>query len=67
MAARRLTAIRLTSPATYEPIAPLIYLRERKLLSLAPGDQWLLELTLDAGRQKQSKDLRPDLPVVVRY
>jgi len=65
--ARRLTAIRLTSPKAYEPIAALKYLQGKNLLSVGRGDQWLLELTLDGGARKGSKDLRPDLPVVIRY
>lgn len=64
---RRLTGIRLTSPGAYEPIAALKYLQEKDLLSVGRGDQWLLELTLDDGAKKSSKDLRPDLPIVIRY
>jgi hypothetical protein len=41
---RRLTAVRLTSPGAYEPIAALKYLQAQNLLSLRQGDQWLLEL-----------------------
>jgi Glyoxalase-like domain len=65
--ARRITAIRLISPKTYQPIASLTYLQEQHLLSTKPGEEWLLELTLDGGRRKKSKDLRPDLPLVIRY
>ena len=65
--ARRLTGIRLTTPAAYEPIAALKYLQDRKLLSVGRGDQWLLEVTLDGGQKKNSKDLRPDLPVMIKY
>lgn len=64
---RRLTGIRLTTPDAYEPIAALKYLQEKDLLSVGRGNQWLLELSLDGGAKKSSKDLQPDLPVVVRY
>lgn len=65
--ARRITAIGLVSPKTYQPIAPLRYLEAQHILSLKQDDQWLLVLTFDGGKRKQSKDLRPDLPVVVQY
>lgn len=64
---RRITAVRLLSPKTYPPIASLKYLQKQHLLSIKQGDEWLLELTFDGGSKKKSKDLRPDLPLVVRY
>ena len=33
----------------------------------AVGGQWLLEVTLDNGTQGVTKDLQPDLPMVVHY
>jgi hypothetical protein len=33
----------------------------------AKGDEWLLEVTFDRGRKGQTKDLRPELPVVCRF
>jgi len=63
----RVSAIRLISPRSYQPIASLGYLRERHLLTLATGDQWIIEMTFDEGAAGQSKDLRPDLPLVVRH
>jgi hypothetical protein len=65
--ARRITAIRLISPKTYEPIAALKYLEAQHVLSVSKGDQWLLELTFDDGKRKKSEDLRPDLPITIRY
>jgi hypothetical protein len=64
---RRITSIELVSPKTYQPIEPLKYLQIQHILSLKQGDQWLLVLMFDRGKRKQSKDLRPDLPIVVRY
>ena len=29
--------------------------------------QWAIEITFDAGRKDQTKDLRPDLPLVIHY
>jgi hypothetical protein len=31
------------------------------------GSQWLLDVTLDDGAQGVTKDLRPDLPMVLHY
>jgi len=64
---RRITAIRLFSPETYRPIPPLNYLQKLDLLDAKQGDGWLVELTFDGGNSKKSKDLRPDLPLIVRY
>jgi glyoxalase-like protein len=63
----RITAIRLVSPRTYRPIDALKYLQNLHVVGLERGEQWLLELTFDGGKKKKSKDLRPDLPLVVRY
>lgn len=62
----RVTAVRLVSPKTYQPIEPLAYLQKQGVLSIEPGDGWLVELTFDGGKGK-SKDLRPDLPLFIRY
>jgi hypothetical protein len=64
---RRITAVQLVSPKTYEPIAALTYLQKQSLLRTKPGDEWVVELTFDDGKQEKSKDLRPDLPLVIRY
>lgn len=64
---RRITAVRLLSPKTYQPIEPLRYLQKLHLLEVATGDEWLAEVTLDQRKRKQSRDLRPDLPLVIRY
>jgi hypothetical protein len=64
---RGITAIRLISPKTYEPIAALKYLQTQHVLSVQQGNQWLLELTFDGEKNKKAKDLRPDLPVIIRY
>lgn len=63
----RVTEIRLMTPKTYQPIEALTYLQKQHVLTVEPGDEWLVELTFDGGKQKKSKDLRPDLPITVRY
>jgi hypothetical protein len=64
---RQLTAVRLISPRTYNPIPALTYLQTQHVLSLQPGEEWLVELTFDGGKTKNSRDLRPDLPIVIQY
>jgi hypothetical protein len=63
----RITSVRLVSPKTYQPIESLEYLQKEKIVSLRQGQEWLLELTFDDGKQKRSKDLRPALPLLLRY
>jgi hypothetical protein len=63
----RITAVRLISPKSYQPIAALKYLQAQHLLSIRQGDEWLLELIFDGGSKNKSKDLRPELPLVIRY
>lgn len=63
----RMTAIRLISPKAYQPIAALTYLEKEHLLSVGKGKEWAVEVTFDSGKQGKSKDLRPDLPLVIRY
>jgi hypothetical protein len=63
----RVTAVRLVSPKIYRPIEPLTYLQKLRVLGVRQGNEWLVELTFDDGRSKKSKDLRPDLPMVIRY
>jgi hypothetical protein len=63
----RITAVRLISPKTYQPMESLTYLQEQHLLSIQSGDGWTVELTFDDAQMRKSKDLRPDLPLVVRY
>jgi hypothetical protein len=65
--AHRITAVRLLCPKTYQPIAPLSYLNRMHLLDLQQNDEWTVELTFDNGGKELSRDLRPDLPLVIRY
>jgi hypothetical protein len=63
----RVTAIRLLSPKTYQPIEALAYLQKLHVLGVEQDQKWLVELTFDGGNRDKSKDLRPDLPLVIRY
>ena len=63
----RITALRVIAPPQYHPIPPLTYLQKHKLLGLESGKEWELELTFDGGKQGKTKDMRPDLPLVIHY
>jgi hypothetical protein len=64
---RRITGIHLVSPGTYQPVPALTFLEKIGVVSVQPGDEWLLEVSLDGAKQSKSKDLRPDLPLMIRY
>lgn len=64
---QRITAIRLVSPKTYKPVEAITYLEKAGVFELRPGQEWLLELTFDNGKKRETKDLRPDLPLIVHY
>jgi hypothetical protein len=64
----RMTAIRLVSPRAYNPIEALTYLQNAGIIAFdRGGDQWVVELTFDDGRKRKTKDLRPELPLLIRY
>lgn len=64
---RRVTGVRLITPESYEPIDALKYVRDAGVLTFDRGSEWLVELTFDNGRRHETKDLRPDLPLRIRY
>jgi glyoxalase-like protein len=65
--ARRLTGVRLVAPDA-DGLPPAAgYLADLGVASFELGAEWLLEVTLDEGRQRVTRDLRPELPVVLRY
>jgi len=65
--ARRLTEVRVVvpDPNAFPPAAS--YLSEYKLVKFDVGRQWLLEVTLDNGKQGKTNDLQPDLPMIIHY
>jgi hypothetical protein len=64
---RRLTGatVRVPPAGTTPPAARL--LDSLGAARFAPGDAWLLELTFDDGRRGRARDLRPTLPLLLRY
>lgn len=65
--ARRLTALRVVAPSRDALPPAAQYVAGLGLMATDVGTQWLLEVTLDDGKQRVTRDLRPDLPLIVRY
>ena len=64
--ARRLTGMRVTAPGA-EFLPPAAgWIAGQGLMKFDVGKEWLLEVTLDNGRQGATRDLRPELPLVIR-
>jgi hypothetical protein len=63
----RITGIRFISPQGYEPIEAFTYLQNLGIIALDKSDEWAAELTFDNGRKGKTKDLRPNLPLLLRY
>src|SRR4030095_3322616 len=63
--ARRLTSVRVTAPGAASLPPSASYIAENGLIQFGVGDKWLLEVTLDAGKQGLTKDLAPDLPMII--
>jgi len=63
----RVTDIRLIRPKEYQPADAFKYLEQAGIFRSSGGTEWAVELTLDAGRKGQTKDLRPHLPLVLHY
>jgi len=65
--ARRLTGLRVIAPSadSFPPAAS--YIAGHGLVKFDVGRRWLLEVTLDNGKQRKTKNLEPDLPIVIHY
>jgi hypothetical protein len=65
--ARRLTGLRVVAPGAdgFPPAAS--YIAGHGLVKFDVGNRWLLEATLDGGKQGVTRNLEPDLPMIVRY
>ena len=65
--ARRLTELRVVAPSAdgFPPAAS--YIAGHGLLKFDVGRHWLLDVTLDNSKQGVTKNLEPDLPMVIRY
>jgi hypothetical protein len=65
--ARRLTGLRVVAPGAdgFPPAAS--YIADLGLVKFDVGRPWLLEVTFDNGKQGNTKNLEPDLPMVIHY
>ena len=64
---RKLTHVKLRVISDFVITPPLIDLATQKLLEIEYRKHPLLELTFDDGNQKRFVDLRPLIPIVLRY
>jgi hypothetical protein len=64
---RRLTALHVVAPAADRLPPSASWIASQELMKFDIGEQWLLDVTLDDGKQGITKDFRPDLPMIVRY
>lgn len=67
LGARRITALRLVEPPREDPDNPTRILTRYGIAKVEPGKEWLVELTLDGGSKGKVQDLRPELPLLIRY
>jgi hypothetical protein len=65
--ARRLTRASITAPDADGLPPSAAYVNDSGAVRLAVGDEWLLELVLDEEAQGASADLRPVIPLLIRY
>lgn len=66
--ARRLTGVRISAPTPAGlPPAASFANQSGAAVELIVGSEWLMELELDFGAQNQQLDLRPTLPLIVRF
>lgn len=63
----RITAIQLIRPKEYQPVAAFTYLKNAGIFKPTEGKEWAAEITFDGGRKNETKDLRPELPLVIHY
>ena len=63
----RVTAVQIIRPKEYQPVAAFTYLENAGVFKSSEGKDWAVELTFDRGRKGEQRDLRPDLPLVIRF
>ena len=63
--ARRLTGMRIVAPGRDALPPAAEYLAEHDVMKFDVGKGWLLDVTLDNGAQGITKDLQPELPILI--
>jgi hypothetical protein len=64
---RRITGLRMTAPTRLALPPSASFVNLSWAAELRVGDEWLMELELDHGSQNQQVDLRPNMPLMVRF
>jgi len=65
--ARRITGLLIIAEGEDGLPPSADFVRTAGAADLRVGKEWLMELTLDAGRAGKMRDLRPTLPLIVRW
>lgn len=65
--ARRLTGLRVVAPGADRFPPATSYIAGHGLVKFDAGRRWLLDVTLDNGTQGVTRELQPDLPMVIHY
>jgi len=65
--ARRLTGLRVVAPSADRLPPAASYVAGLGLMKFDIRKQWLLDVTLDDRKQGVTKDLRPELPMMIHY
>jgi hypothetical protein len=65
--ARRLTGMRVVAPSADRLPPAASYIADHGLVKFDVGSRWLLDVTLDGGKQGVTRNLEPDLPMVIHY
>jgi hypothetical protein len=63
----RITAIQIIKPKEYQPVPAFSFVEKAGVFKSSEGTAWAIEVTFDGGRKAQTKDLRPDLPLIIHY
>lgn len=63
--AQKVTSISITSPTLDNPSETMSAINGLGNVSAAAGEEHLMEITFDNGKQGKKFDLRPDLPMIV--
>jgi hypothetical protein len=65
--ANRISRVEFVFDTAQPPSEPLRYLESRGVVALEGGDGPLVQIELDEGRAGAFADLRPTLPLLIRY
>jgi hypothetical protein len=64
--AQRITAVKVIAPESALTTATRL-IGATGVVTFERGPEWILDVTLDGGARRQTRDLRPALPMVVHY